>query len=156
MHAILLSLLLLTGVDAVPAPPEPLSFREFFEPKARTLTPTARLLSLAGKRVRIAGFMAEMELPPKGGFYLCPSPLFAAEGGGGTADLPPSAVFVVVSSAAGQELETLKRPVDVTGLLELGPQTDPEGRVTRIRIVLDRPKAGETPSFPTQAEEVNR
>lgn len=147
MHSILLSLLLLAGADAAPANPEPLSFREFFEPKARNLTPTARLLSLSGKRVRIAGFMAEMELPPKGGFYLCPSPLFAAEGGGGTADLPPSAVFVVVGSAAGQELETLKRPVEVTGILEVGPETDPEGRVTRIRIVLDRP---------TQAEEVNR
>lgn len=150
MHSILLSLLLLAGA------PEPLSFREFFDPKARRLAPSARLLGLAGKRVRIAGFMAEMEEPPKGGFYLCPSPVFAAEGGGGTADLPPSAVFVVVSSASGKQLETLRRPLEVTGTLEIGPQVDAEGRVTRIRILLDRPQAGESPSFPTKAEEVSR
>jgi hypothetical protein len=149
MHSILLSLLLLAGA-------EPLSFREFFDPKARTLAPSARLLGLAGKRVRIAGFMAEMEEPPKGGFYLCPSPAFAAEGGGGTADLPPGAVFVVVSSAAGKQLETIRRPLEVTGLLEIGPQSDAEGRVTRLRILLDRPEAGASPSFPTRSQEVSR
>jgi hypothetical protein len=142
--------------EAPKTAPEPLSFREFFDPNARGLVPSARLLSLVGKRVSITGFMADAEEPPRGGFYLCPMPLFVAEGGAGTADLPPSAVFVVVRSATGKELETLRRPLEVTGTLELGPQVDADGRVSRIRIILDRPQAGEIPSSPPKVEEVNR
>jgi len=133
--------LLLLGPGGVRrAAPQPLSFREIFDPSAPGLEPSARLRSLVGRRVRLTGYMARMESPPKGGFYLCASPVLATEAGGGTADLPPDAVFVVVRSAAGKELAHIERPLEVTGLLELGPQADDEGRVSRIRILLDRPR----------------
>jgi hypothetical protein len=119
------------------APPEPLSFREFFDPSPRGLKPSARLLGLQGKRVRLTGFMAQMESPPRGGFYMCASPVFATEGGGGTADLPPDTVLVVMRSAQGKELDHVQGPLEVTGVLDLGSQVDEEGRVSRIRILLD-------------------
>jgi hypothetical protein len=126
--------------SSAPASPEPLAFDEFFESSARELRPSARLLSLDGRRVRLRGFMAQMEEPPKGGFYLCHAPVFAAEGGGGTGDLPPDAVLVVVKSARGKELAHIPRPLEVTGVLQISPQTDEEGRVSRIRILLDEPR----------------
>jgi hypothetical protein len=118
---------------------EPLSFHEFFEPSAQELRPSARLLNLNGKRVRLIGYMAQMDDPPKGGFYLCGSPVFAAEGGAGTADLPPDAVLVVVKSAQGQALAHMPRLLEVTGVLDIGPLVDEGGRVSRIRILLDGP-----------------
>ena len=61
---LLVGLLLLS--DAAPSPaPEPLSFHEFFESSASALRPSARLLALVGKRVRLVGYMARMESPPK-------------------------------------------------------------------------------------------
>jgi len=121
------------------APPVPLAFPEFFDPSPQGLEPSVRLRGLAGKRVRLIGYMARMELPPKGGFYLCPSPVLVTEAGGGTADLPPDAVLVVARSAKGKELAHIQRVLEVTGVLELGPQVDEDGRVSRIRIVLEGP-----------------
>jgi hypothetical protein len=147
VHAGLVLLgLLATGEVAPAAAPEPISFQDFFEPGPRNLKPTARLLAVQGKRVRLVGYMAQMETPPKGGFYLCASPVFAAEGGGGTADLPPDAVLVIVHSASGKELGHIPRSLEVTGMLELGPQEDEDGRVSMIRILLEGPPGG--PSNP--------
>ncbi|HVO11355.1 MAG TPA: hypothetical protein VMX54_11495 [Vicinamibacteria bacterium] len=144
MTALLLVGLLLASEAAAVPPPVPLSFREFFEPSPRELRPSARLLSLAGKRVKLVGFMAEMESPPTGGFYLCAAPVTATEAGGGTADLPPDAVFVVVKSAAGKPLQHIARPLEVTGVLELGPVTHEDGRVSSLRVLLDGPAPSST------------
>jgi hypothetical protein len=45
-----------------------LAFRDFFEPMTRELKPSAKLLNLNGKHVRITGFMAQMEEAPRGAF----------------------------------------------------------------------------------------
>jgi hypothetical protein len=140
VHACLVLFSLLATAQVLPAP-ERLSFREFFEPGPRSLKPTTRLLALEGKRVRLVGYMAQMEIPPTGGFFLCSSPVMATEGGGGTADLPPDAVLVLVHSAEGKELGHIPRPLEVTGILELGPREDQDGRVSMIRILLDGPPA---------------
>src|SRR5688572_16202990 len=76
---------------------ERLELRELLDP-GPVLRPSAKATSLTGKRVRMVGYMAQMELPPKGGFYLVPRPLHADEAGGGTADLPPQSVLVVSRS----------------------------------------------------------
>src|SRR5262245_52633987 len=134
------AVLLLASPEAKPqVPPEALAFSEFFDPapSRRGLKPSARLLSLEGKRVRMVGYMAQMEAPPKGGFFFCARAVVADEAGGGTADLPPDAVLVLVSTAAGKELELVRGPLEVTGVLELGSREDEDGRVSRIRIILD-------------------
>jgi hypothetical protein len=139
---------LLVASGAAAPPPEPLSFQEFFESSSSALRPSARLLSLVGKRVRLVGFMARMESPPKGGFYFCAHPVLATEAGAGTADLPPDAVLVVVRSAAGKEVTHIARPLEVTGVLELGPLVDEDGRVSRIRVVLDSSAPGSEAEAP--------
>jgi hypothetical protein len=67
--------------------------------------------------------------------------VLASEGGGGTGDLPPDAVWVVVRSARGKQLAHIRRPLEVTGVLELGSQVDEAGRVSMIRILLDGPSS---------------
>lgn len=117
-------------------PTQDLDFREFFEPTARELRPSARLASLEGRRVRIVGFMVRSETPPRGGFFLCPFPVVATEAGGGTADLPPETVFVVVPQAAGRIVTPTTPPVVVEGVLELGSRVGEDGQVSNIRVVL--------------------
>jgi hypothetical protein len=117
-----------------------LAFSEFFEASSAELKPSARLIALSGRRVKLVGFMAKMEVAPKGAFYLTPRPVSCDEEGGGTADLPPEAVFVVVRSSAGREIPHTPRALEVTGLLEVGYRVEDDDRVTHVRLVLDRPQ----------------
>jgi len=98
----------------------PLDFREFFAGGEGELKPSAKLLGLAGRRVRLIGFMARMEEPPDGAFYLCPRPVVCDESGGGTGDLPVEAVLVMVPSARGRKVPFVNRAVEVTGILSVG------------------------------------
>jgi hypothetical protein len=133
--ALLTALVLLAPL----VPAQELAFREFFEPTSGELRPSEKLVSLRGQRVRLAGFMVRSEDPPTGGFFLCAFPVVATEAGGGTADLPPETVFVVVPSARGRAIPHTPRPLAVEGVLELGNLAGEDGQVSLIRIVLDRP-----------------
>lgn len=109
------------------------------------LAPTPRLLAANGKRVRMLGYVAEMETTVKGGFWLCPRPVRGDESGGGTADLPPESVFVIVRSSPTTVFKAPHRPVEVSGLLQLGAKALPDGTMTHLRLILDRP-APQSPS----------
>ncbi len=117
-----------------------LDFKAFFEVSGSGLKPSASLLALIGQRVKLVGFMAKMEAAPKGGFYLTPRPVSCDEEGGGTADLPPEAVFVRVRSSAGRDIPWSPRALEVTGLLDVGYHEEDDGRVTHIRLLLDQPQ----------------
>jgi hypothetical protein len=118
--------------------PTPLAFNEFFDARVTSeLRPSAKLSGLNGKRVRIIGFMAQMELPPKGAFYLVPRPVVCDEAGGGTADLPPENVLVIVPSLRGKIIDFTPWLLEATGILEIGNKTDADGRVSAIRLFLD-------------------
>jgi hypothetical protein len=82
--------------------------------------------------------MAHLEEAPGGAFYLAARPVECDEGGGGTADLPPEVVRVVVRSAAGTPVRWLPGPIEVTGRFEVGAQADADGQVAWFRLVLDR------------------
>lgn len=113
-----------------------LAFSEFFAPGAQ-LKPSEKLRALAGKRVRLVGFMAQLELPPTGAFYLVPRPLHCDESGGGTADLPPESVLVLSTASAGKVVPFLEGALELTGTFELGNAPDSEGRVAAFRLRLD-------------------
>jgi hypothetical protein len=119
-------------------PAEQLDMRDLVAP-GPVLGLSDRAKSLDGERVRMVGFMAHMEDPPAGGFYLVPLPVLADEAGGGTADLPPQSVLVVSRAAAGQRIPFIEGRLEVTGTLELGSRTEQDGRVTHIRLHLDGP-----------------
>jgi len=137
----LLSLLTATPIPARRILPEPvpLEFREILlrGPKAEL---SAKVRGLAGKRVRMVGFMAHMEEPTAGAFYLVSRPLHCAEDGAGTGDLPLDAMLVIVRSSAGQEIPFYPGQLSVSGVLEVGHQSDAEGRASFFRLVLDRPE----------------
>ena len=72
----LLPLLLLADLPA-PAPgqgvPVQLSFADLLAP-GPALRPSPGLAALAGRRVQLSGFMADLEEPPRGAFYLTARP----------------------------------------------------------------------------------
>jgi len=122
-------------------PVAPLEFIEFFAPSNAELKLSPKLLALNGKRVRLVGFMAQMEDAPLGAFYLCPRPVFCDESGGGTADLPAESVRVVVRSAKGKAIPFTPRALEVTGLLEVGNRVEDDGQMSAIRLILDGAEA---------------
>ena len=126
----------LGSVQTAQPPAQRLEFAEFFEPGAG-LRPSQKLRSLAGQRVRLVGFMAQLELPPTGAFYLVPRPVRCDESGGGNADLPPESVLVVSASSAGRVVPFLAGALELTGTFELGNQPDSAGRVAAFRLRLD-------------------
>jgi hypothetical protein len=117
-----------------------LAFADFLEASSPEPRLSRRLLELSGQRVKLVGFMAKMEVAPKGAFYLTPRPVSCDEEGGGTADLPPEAVYVMVRSSAGEEIPHTPRALEVTGLLDVGYRVEQDERVTHIRLLLDRPQ----------------
>jgi hypothetical protein len=118
---------------------------ELLVPGIAEMRPSEKLLALEGKRVRLVGFMVRMALPPRGAFYLVPRPLSCDEAGGGTADLPPQTVRVIVPSAAGKQIAFNPRPLEVIGILETGNRIDGDGQVSNIRLILDGPRRWPSP-----------
>lgn len=117
-----------------------LEFREILAPSTTELKPSEKLRRLQGQRVRIIGFMAEMEHMPDGYFYLCSRPILCDESGGGIGELPIDAVRVVVrvgKMRKGQTIKFLAPPIEVSGVLELGGQSEMEQDSWAVRVLTD-------------------
>jgi hypothetical protein len=148
--AVVLSLSLVLGAEptsmaaggpaqAAPAPDLPtLRLAGLVENGPAGLGASSRARALAGRRVRLLGYMVRMEEPEPGGFWLAPHPVNCDEGGGGTGDLPPDAVRVVFRSPR-DPLGHVDGPLAVTGVLQVGNEADASGRVSAFRILLDEP-----------------
>lgn len=136
--ALFLLCLGLTAQGAVK--PVPLAFSEFFVPSPTALQPSPKLLALSGKRVRLDGYMVKTEEALPGAFYLTQHPTFCDEEGAGTADLPPACVRVIVRGAKNRPLSFVGRPLIVTGILQVGAQTEADGQISHFRLILDGPE----------------
>src|SRR5262245_56181096 len=88
----------------------------------------------------MVGYMVNMEHAPSGAFYLAPRPVFCDEAGGGTADLPPESVRVIVRSARRETIEFNTGALEVTGIMAACNLVEEDGQVSAIRLMLDRPK----------------
>jgi hypothetical protein len=126
------------GAEEPPAPPLALSFADFLEPGPR-LAPSAKLLEASGHRVRLTGFMAAVDAPLAGAFYLCPRPTVLDEEGAGTADLPPETVRVIVPRSVSPIVRFRPGRLEVTGLLEVGYREEEDGGASWIRLTADAP-----------------
>lgn len=134
------------GVPSSSTAPTPvLRFQDLLENGKRSLVPTKTLTNANGKRVRIVGHMAQMEIPPADGFILVPRPVHCDEAGGGTADLPPDAIHVVIPKGAAA-MPFVPGAIEVEGRIELGRKEHADHRVSQIRLILGGESA---PSAPT-------
>jgi hypothetical protein len=133
----------LEDAGKLPASPEgvtEIKFTEFYQmpvgPRGLELTDKAR--ALAGRRVRLLGFMVEQDEPAPGVAILAPYALTTSEHEYGLCDdLPPAVVFVTVPAFRGKAVPYTPGPLLLTGRLEVGPHEEADGRVSHLRLVLD-------------------
>lgn len=150
-HADSLSLRL-EEVDQLPPPPAgvaELKFTELYKmpvgPRGLELTDTVR--ALAGKRVRVLGFMVRQAKGSPGVAILSPYEIATNENEYGVADdLPPALIYVEVSRYEDIAVPYTPGPLLLTGVLELGRREEADGRVSEIRLRLDEPAEDDRPA----------
>jgi hypothetical protein len=120
------------------AEPPTLSVRELIEAGGQAIVPSRRARALAASRVRLVGYMVRQEEPQAGGFWLAARPVECDEGGGGTGDLPPGSVRVLLP---GEPAAPVDGPIAVTGLLEVGNDDGRGGPAAAFRLRVDPPAA---------------
>lgn len=128
-----------------------LRFDEFYKMPVgpRGLEPTEKLLSLNGKRVRILGYMANMQMRGNRQMMLAPVPLKAQPLEYGQADdIPATHVLVRVPGNAAQAVPYTPGLLLLTGKLTVGGRSL-DGENAFVRLLLDSPQ--ETSSSPAQA-----
>lgn len=147
LHALAMTAALALSVDGAPArEPVLLDLRELFVAEEGRTRLSPRTEALAGRRVRIRGYLVQMENAPEGALYVAARPVFQDESGGGTGDIPPASVRVSVREAEGAQVPWTSRPIEVVGTLEIGREEDAEGRVSFVRLALEEPIPGAKPA----------
>jgi hypothetical protein len=128
-------------LDAPHAGLSDLKFQDVFKlpvgPKG--LEPTARLLELDGKRVRIVGYMVRQESPATDAFLFSPLPVLLGDEDESLADdLPPSTIRIDLPTSHGIVVPMLPGLLQLTGILHVGMRTDATtGRATPAQLTLD-------------------
>lgn len=103
---------------------------------------TDKARQLAGQRVRMMGYMIRQSQPVPWCFLFSHAPLRLHEREYGFAeDLPASAIHVFVQKSALPIVPYTPGRLLLTGTLQLGPQQEPDGRVSHVRMLLDPPTA---------------
>lgn len=119
----------------------------------RGLEPTPRLLALDGRLVSMVGYVAGSRLPTPGRFVLTPMPVEIGDEDEQFADdLPPSVVFVHLGGTmAVAPAPNAPALVQLVGRLAVGPQEEPDGRVSSVRLLLDESSSRALVSMPRAA-----
>jgi hypothetical protein len=161
------------GLSLPPLPEgvEELKFADFFKTPVgpRGLEISERLKSFHGKRVRILGFQvvesvtvcnsdpaaqnpvrkfaSRFEAGVPGRLLLCASQqVVDFNHYGHCEDLPPQVLYVTVPEYYGQPTPHTPGMLLLTGTLEVGNKTEPDGRISVVRLTLDpRPSPPSTP-----------
>jgi hypothetical protein len=128
-----------SALPPAPAGVTDLAFAEFFGPIGdRGLEYSEKLRGLAGRRVRLVGYMVREQERSPGLFRFAGWPI-AVETLGlcSVDDTPPSTAYVIVPDP-GQKLPPW-RPgrLLLTGTLEVGARAEADGRNSFVRLVLD-------------------
>lgn len=127
---------------SIPPPPDgvtDLHFSELFGPIGdRGLEYSEKVRSLAGKRVRVIGFMVRENERPRGQFRLSGWPI-AVETTGlcRVDDTPATVVDVIAPAPAATPFAWRPGRITIEGTLEIGALADGSGRNSFIRVQLD-------------------
>lgn len=122
-----------------------LSFREFFAPAGDAgLNYSDRLRALAGKRVRLVGFMVRETGRGPGTFILSSQPVTVEKQGVCfVEDIPPTAVHVhLPSGQSTTKVAYAPGRLALTGVLEIGSRHEADGRNSAVRLRLETPAGG--------------
>lgn len=116
-----------------------LKFGEFYKmpvgPRGLELTP--KLLSLAGKKIRIVGYMAKAEPATPSMFILSPLPVeMGDEDEKLVDDFPPNSLFVHMGESQLM-LPYIEGLMNLTGVLRVGSFNEPDGHVSTFQLELD-------------------
>lgn len=149
-------------IGPVPDGVTDLAFRDFFKtpvgPYGLEMTDTLKALN--GKKVRVVGFMVKEDLhacsscvpdgakmtPAQlarqatvpGRIMLTPHRSTVAKWHFGLCDdLPPQTVFITIPEMQGKIIQYRPEPLLLIGTLSVGNQTEEDGRISIVRIVLD-------------------
>lgn len=120
-----------------------LKFRDFFAlpvgPKG--LVPSARLLGLAGQRVRVVGYMARQEQPSVGVLIVAPVPVVLGDEDESLSDdLPASSLYVHLADAdRDRAVPWMPGLLSFSGVLRIGATSEADGRMSFVRLELDPP-----------------
>lgn len=118
-----------------------LRMTEFFQfpvgPKGLQISPALR--DAQGKKVSLQGYVVQQEVASPGQFLLTPRPVQMSQHADGEADdLPPSTVLVSLPAEQQDWMVAYTRGlVEVVGVLDVGRQEGPDGRVSWVRLQLD-------------------
>ena len=116
----------LGGIFVKPAGPKGLEFTE----KAK---------SLSGQKIQVKGFMVRYPHPDPRLFLFSSAPMFLNFQEYRLADsLPPEAIHVITEVPDGKAYGYYKEEMILLGVVEYGPQTEMDGRVSHIRLRLHR------------------
>jgi hypothetical protein len=96
--------------------------------------------------VRILGYMVQQEEAPAGRLLLAPFPAQIHEHDNGLADdLPASTLYVSLPTLRKDQVPHVPGLMLLTGILSVGNQAEPDGRISVARLALDPPN----PSIPS-------
>lgn len=96
-----------------------------------------RARSHDGLKVKLVGYMAELEVAPRDAFYITQIPVTCDEAGDGTADLPLTAVLVKLGNHGSRFTHHVAGPIEVTGIFNVGRVTDSNGRNAWFSLTLE-------------------
>jgi len=129
-------------VAPLAVPPAALSFQKFFHhpigPAGLEFSDTLRQAN--GAFVQLTGYMVHQEAPTPGQFLLAPRPVQMSEHADGDADdLPPATVLVTLDDSQHEWLVPhIRGLVSVSGRLSVGRSEADDGRVSWVRLRLDK------------------
>lgn len=120
-----------------------ISFSEFFKMPVgpRGLEPSEKLLSLNGKHIRIKGYMVEEEESKPGIFILASHPTSLSDVEDGPADdLPATHLTVHAPEHDAEKIAPYRTGlVSLSGRLDIGNSEENNGRLSFVRLWLDKP-----------------
>lgn len=126
-------------LPALPSGVTELKFSEIYTLPVgpRGLEPSAKLLSLNGKQVRLVGYMAKQDEATPGVFILSPLPvLMGHEDESFADDMPATSVFVHLHDA--QQINGyVPGLINLSGVLNVGEWHEADGRISYVRLQLD-------------------
>ena len=121
-----------------------LKFSEIFNMPVgpRGMEPSAKLLALNNKQVRVVGYMAKQETPTPGLFIMTPLAVsMGDEDDKFSDDMPANSIFVHVDNSEAL-VHYVPGLISVIGVLSVGNVNEPDGRISYVQIKLDPTLSG--------------